>query len=314
MDELARTLEVLRGRRVLVTGSTGFKGSWLCTWLVALGADVGGFALSPAPDAPLFDLLQLKSRIRQHIGDIREVDELHMVFEQEQPEVVIYLAAQALVPRGYELPKLTFDTNVGGGVNLLEAVRTTPSVKALVFVTSDKCYLNKEWEFAYRENDELGGRDPYSASKAAAELVFGCYQSAYFDQRRAFGAASARAGNVIGGGDRSLDRIVPDCIRALEQGEPIKLRNPYATRPWQHVLEPLSGYLLLAARLFSGDRSATGSWNFALSTEFVRTVEEVARRVADQWGGGKSLSMRTRNRAPTRLSSWCCQTTKQGGF
>ncbi len=289
MDELAKTLEIFRGHRVLVTGSTGFKGSWLSTWLAELGAEVVGFALPPAPDAPLFDLLRLKSRIRQHIGDVRNIDEVVAVFQREQPQIVIHLAAQALVPLGYDIPKLTFDTNIGGGVNLLEAVRVTPSVRALVFVTSDKCYLNKEWDFAYRETDELGGRDPYSTSKAAAELVFGCYQSAYFSQRHAFGAASARAGNVIGGGDRSLDRIVPDCIRALEKGEPIRLRNPHATRPWQHVLEPLSGYLLLAARLFSGDQSAVGSWNFALDTEFVRTVEEVARRVADQWGGGEVI-------------------------
>src|SRR5262249_22047984 len=168
-------------------------------------------------------------------------------------EVIIHLAAQAIVLHGYELPKLTFETNVSGGVNLLELVRTTPAVQALVFITSDKCYRNKEWIWPYRENDELGGTDPYSSSKAAMELVFACYQDSYFRHRSDFAAATARAGNVIGGGDRSRDRIVPDCINAIETGAPIRLRNPHATRPWQHVLEPVSGYLLLAARLLRGD-------------------------------------------------------------
>jgi len=289
MDALTSALKVLRGRRVLVTGSTGFKGSWLCTWLIGLGADVAGFALEPEPDAPLFDMLRLRKRMRQHFGDIRDFETARRVVETEKPDIIIHLAAQSLVRRGYELPKLTFDTNVSGGVNLLEVVRISPSVRALVFVTSDKCYLNKEWSWAYRENDELGGRDPYSSSKAAAELVFACYQSAYFGGRPQFAAASARAGNVIGGGDRSRDRILPDCIAALEKKVPIKLRNPNATRPWQHVLEPVSGYLLLAARLFSGETVAMGSWNFAPNSENVRTVKEVAEGVIAQWKGGELL-------------------------
>ncbi|HVX91630.1 MAG TPA: CDP-glucose 4,6-dehydratase [Xanthobacteraceae bacterium] len=287
MESVVKSLATLRGRRVLVTGSTGFKGSWLCTWLSRIGADVAGFALPPEPDAPLFDLLRLRERIRQHFGDIRDLDATRRVVEAEKPEVVIHLAAQALVRRGYAEPKLTFDTNVGGGVNLLEAVRNAPTVRALVFVTSDKCYLNKEWVWAYRENDELGGHDPYSSSKAAAELVFACYQSAYFRARGEFAAASARAGNVIGGGDRSRDRILPDCVFALERREPVRLRNPAATRPWQHVLEPVSGYLLLAARLLGGDLTASGAWNFAPNVENVRTVKELAQRVAGQWEGGE---------------------------
>ncbi|HVY59192.1 MAG TPA: CDP-glucose 4,6-dehydratase [Xanthobacteraceae bacterium] len=308
------SLRTLRGRRVLVTGSTGFKGSWLSTGLLELGADVAGFALPPEPDAPLFDMLRLRERIRQHFGDIRDLDSIRRVVETEAPDVIVHLAAQALVRRGYEEPKLTFDTNVGGGVNLLEAVRAAPSVRALVFVTSDKCYLNKEWVWAYRENDELGGHDPYSASKAAAELVFACYQSAYFRDCPSFAAASARAGNVIGGGDRSSDRIVPDCVSALERQSPIKLRNPSATRPWQHVLEPVSGYLLLAARLLAGDRNAAGAWNFAPDVENVRTVKELAQQVAALWRGGEvvvapeagapheaQLLMLSNDKAKTRL-------------
>lgn len=282
-------LETFRGRRVLVTGSTGFKGSWLCTWLVNLGAEVSGFALEPEVDAPLFDMVGLRGRIRQHIGDIRDVDAIKAAVLSEKPEIVIHLAAQALVRRGYNEPKLTFDTNVGGGVNLLEAIRSVDSVRSLVFITSDKCYLNKEWELAYREDDELGGHDPYSASKAAAEIVFACYQSAYFHGRDGFLAATARAGNVIGGGDRSRDRILPDCVQALESNAPIKLRHPNATRPWQHVLEPLSGYLTLAAGLFNGNAKTRGAWNFAPNSENVRTVREVAERVAGHWNGGQVI-------------------------
>jgi len=289
LGDLVKEFDVLRGRRVLVTGSTGFKGGWLCTWLTAVGAKVSGLALPPEPDAPLFGMLRLEQRIKQHFGDIRDLDMVKNVFEAEQPEIVVHLAAQALVRRGYEMPKLTFDTNVGGGINVLEAIRATPSVRALVFVTSDKCYLNKEWTWAYRENDELGGGDPYSSSKAAAELAFACYQSAYFHRRNRFAAATGRAGNVIGGGDRSRDRIVPDCIYALEGSEPIRLRNPHATRPWQHVLEPVSGYLLLASRLFAGDNAASGSWNFAPNVENVRSVHELATTLSGLWGGGEVI-------------------------
>jgi len=289
LGDLVKELGLLRGRRVLVTGSTGFKGGWLCTWLVGLGAKVSGLALPPEPDAPLFGMLRLDQRIKQHFGDIRDPAVVRHALAEEQPDIVIHLAAQALVRRGYEMPKLTFDTNVGGGVNLLEAIRETPSVGALVFVTSDKCYLNKEWIWAYRENDELGGSDPYSSSKAAIETIFAAYQAAYFQQREKFGAATGRAGNVIGGGDRSRDRIVPDCVYALERREPIRLRNPRATRPWQHVLEPVSGYLLLAARLSAQDKVALGSWNFAPNVENVRTVQQLAEAVAERWDGGKVI-------------------------
>jgi len=279
-------LSIFKGRRVLVTGSTGFKGSWLCTWLTTLGADVSGFALPPKPDAPLFDQLRLRDRITQYDGDIRDLATVLGVFSKAKPEIVIHLAAQALVRDSYDDPKETFDTNVGGATNLLEAVRANEDIKALVFITSDKCYRNKEWIWGYRENDELGGHDPYSGSKAAAELVFASYQDSFFAHRDGFAAASTRAGNVIGGGDFSANRIVPDCIRSLKNDDEITLRSPNATRPWQHVLEPLSGYLVVARELLLNAEATSGSWNFGPEPENVRTVEELTRNAIDIWGAG----------------------------
>ncbi|HSM98265.1 MAG TPA: CDP-glucose 4,6-dehydratase, partial [Gallionella sp.] len=251
MDQMvSRNLaESFRGKRVLVTGHTGFKGSWLALWLHQMGAHVLGYALPPERDDDHFNLLGLVRQIDHVVGDIRDHAAVRQAFERFQPEIVFHLAAQPLVRYSYAEPKLTFDTNVAGSVNILEAVRTTQSIKALVYVTSDKCYRNNEWIWGYRENDELGGHDPYSASKAAAELVFSSYQDSFFHARAGFGAATVRAGNVIGGGDWALDRIVPDAIRALRADKPVMLRNPNSTRPWQHVLEPLSGYLMIAANL-----------------------------------------------------------------
>lgn len=277
---------IFKGRRVLVTGSTGFKGSWLCTWLLHLGAEVSGFALAPAEDAPLFDQLNLRERIDQHDGDIRDMDTVRRMLAATKPEIVFHLAAQPLVRYSYDEPKETFDTNVAGAVNLLDAIREGDTVKALVFVTSDKAYRNKEWIWGYRENDELGGHDPYSASKAAAEIVFAGYQDSFFKKRAGFAAASVRAGNVIGGGDMSLDRIVPDCIRAMRNDEEIVLRNPQSTRPWQHVLEPLSGYMAVAAGLLRDPENTTGAWNFGPDAENVRTVEELTQKAIDVWGAG----------------------------
>lgn len=279
-------LSSLRGRRVLITGSTGFKGSWLCTWLSDLGAEVWGFALPPEPDAPLFEQLRLPSRIRQIHGDIRDLAAVQDGIAQARPEAIIHLAAQALVFRSYAEPKLTFDTNVAGAVNLLEAVRGAPDLRSLVFITSDKCYRNKEWVWGYRENDELGGADPYSASKAAAELVFSAYADSFLNVSQTLVAATARAGNVVGGGDMSANRIIPDCIRSLRAGNPIAVRRPHATRPWQHVLEPLSGYLTLACRQLAGDRGADGSWNFGPNAENVRTVGELTQAVVARYGSG----------------------------
>ena len=276
----------LKGRRVLVTGSTGFKGSWLCSWLLDLGAQVCGFALPPEPDAPLFGQLKLGDRINQIYGDIRDLDAVRNAFAVARPEVVIHLAAQALVFKGYAEPKMTFDVNVGGATNLLECARQSEDLRSLVFITSDKCYRNKEWIWGYRENDELGGADPYSASKAAAELVFAAYAESFLRARPSLIAATARAGNVVGGGDMSENRIVPDCIRSLRRGETIVLRRPLATRPWQHVLEPLSGYLTLACGQLAGDQRVVGGWNFGPNAENVDTVEVLARSVVARWGSG----------------------------
>ncbi|MCH7691845.1 MAG: CDP-glucose 4,6-dehydratase [Proteobacteria bacterium] len=278
--------DVFRGKRVLVTGDTGFKGSWLSLWLTELGADVTGYALPAEGGQPLFDLLGLERMIRHVDGDVRDADAVQAAFAEARPEIVFHLAAQSLVRRSYDEPKYTFDTNVGGAVNVLEAVRATPSVRAVVCITSDKCYRNKEWVWGYRENDELGGHDPYSASKAAAEMVIGAYIASYFHGDGAPGVASTRAGNVIGGGDWTTDRIVPDCMRALKEGAGIVLRNPDATRPWQHVLEPLSGYLLLAARLLEDPGRHSGAWNFGPRPGSVRTVRELAETVVRDWGGG----------------------------
>lgn len=297
MGSLALDPSVYKGRRVLVTGDSGFKGSWLSLWLSEMGAEAVGISLPPKTPRDHFTVTELSKRIRHHEIDIRDGRAVASVFEKFQPEIVFHLAAQALVRASYEDPKTTFDTNVGGSVNILEAVRQSPSVRVLVFITSDKCYFNKEWVWGYRENDELGGVDPYSASKAAAENVFQAYLKSYFAKRSDFGAASTRAGNVIGGGDYSPDRIVPDCIRALEKNETIVLRNPQATRPWQHVLEPVGAYLLLASRLIKDPKKFSGSWNFGPDSKSVRTVEDLARLAIEVWGSG-SLEVRRDLQAP----------------
>jgi len=280
-------LSIFKGKRVLVTGDTGFKGSWLGLWLSELGADVLGFSLPPERGNDHFNEIGLDKVIKHIDGDIRDLAQLQSVFDEFQPEFLFHLAAQSLVRFSYDQPKLTFDTNVAGSVNILEAVRATPSLRSVIYVTSDKCYKNKEWIWGYRENDELGGRDPYSASKAAAEIVFSAYIDSFFSKQEGLGVASVRAGNVIGGGDWALDRIVPDSIKALQTKQPIILRNPSSTRPWQHVLEPLSGYLLLAAKLYESPKEFLGSWNFGPRGESIRTVEDLAKRIVSFWGEGE---------------------------
>ncbi len=280
-----RLLDYFAGKKVLITGHTGFKGSWLGHWLTLLGAEVSGYALAPEYDRSHFELLNLHDRIHHIEADIRDSDRLNASFDEVKPDIVFHLAAQALVRQSYDDPKATFDINCGGSVNLLEAVRRTNSIQALVFITSDKCYLNKEWIWGYRENDELGGHDPYSASKAAAEMVFMSYAHSYFLSAPP-AIASTRAGNVIGGGDRAADRIIPDCIRALEAGDPIVVRNPEATRPWQHVLDPLHGYLQLAMALAKGDAESGEAWNFGPELDKGRTVLDVAERATRIWGAG----------------------------
>ena len=278
-------MSYFRGRRVLVTGHTGFKGSWLCAWLQQLGAEVTGLALPPQDDAPLFGQLGLQQRIRHYEGDIRSAELVARVFEESRPEFVFHLAAQALVLQSYDDPVETFGTNVMGSVHVLEACRRTPGLKALVYITSDKCYHNREWLWGYRETDRIGGRDPYGASKACAELVFSSYLHSF--PVEGMSAASVRAGNVIGGGDWSANRLVPDCIRALSAGESIKVRNPDSRRPWQHVLEPLGAYLELAMRLGREGGRFEGNWNVGPHLEANRSVIELVNRVVEAWGEGR---------------------------
>jgi CDP-glucose 4,6-dehydratase len=301
------------GRRILITGHTGFKGSWLAFLLHELGAEVMGFALPPSTSINHFDLLKLGGKIRHLVGDIREASVIANVLQEFQPEYVFHLAAQSLVRSSYDEPVATFATNVMGSVNLLDAVRQCESVRSLVYITSDKCYENVEWIWGYRENDQLGGRDPYSASKAAAEIAFSSYARSFFERRPLLGAASTRAGNVIGGGDWAVDRIIPDCIRAVEAGEPVWLRNPGATRPWQHVLEPLSGYLLLAAHLYEEPKRWGGAWNFGPSTTEARTVKNVADVIVGHIGRGsvKVVESQTHIAHEARLLQLNCEKANQ---
>ena len=273
------------GKSVFITGHTGFKGAWLAYWLTLLGAEVTGYALEPEYPDCLFNSLKLDTKMNHHIADIRDIEKLSGVMQKAQPDMVFHLAAQALVRRSYADPMQTFQTNVIGSLNLVESIRHLPSVKSLVYITSDKCYQNNEWVWGYREADPLGGPDPYSASKACAEHVFKSYYLSYFKGRPNFGCGSTRAGNVIGGGDRSIDRIVPDVIKSIEKKAPIILRNPHATRPWQHVLDPLNGYLTLGMQLYQNPTSFNGEgWNFGPSNQSIKTVLELTNILAGLWG------------------------------
>jgi CDP-glucose 4,6-dehydratase len=277
-----------RGRRVFLTGHTGFKGSWLSLWLHELGADVTGYALQPPTNPSLFETARIDELLRSNIADIRDLERLRAAMQQAKPEVVLHMAAQPLVRRSYVDPVETYATNVMGTVHLLEAVRATAGVRAVVNVTTDKCYLNREWEWGYRENEPMGGHDPYSSSKGCAELVTAAYRSSFFaPDAEAARVATARAGNVIGGGDWAEDRLLPDVLQAFAAGRPVRLRNPGATRPWQHVLEPLRGYLLLAQRLASTPAGGFDQpWNFGPADGDVQTVQQVVQALARQWGGG----------------------------
>jgi len=277
-----------RDRRVLVTGHTGFKGSWLCEWLLSLGAEVAGYSLAPDTDPSHFEILGLADRIRHTVGDVRDAASIAALVQDFKPDAVFHLAAQPLVRLSYREPASTWETNVMGTVNLLEAVRACPSVKACVVITSDKCYENREWPWGYRETEAMGGHDPYSASKGAAELVVASYRRSFFHDPADCRLASGRAGNVIGGGDWSADRIVTDFVKSILAGRPLELRNPAATRPWQHVLEPLSGYLELGRRLCGPDGpDFAEGWNFGPSEESVVLVQELARKLVSRWGKGE---------------------------
>jgi len=294
--------QIFRNRRALVTGHTGFKGSWLCEWLVALGADVWGMSLPPNPGPALFNQLRLEERLHHRIGDIRDRSVVKEMVNECRPDFVFHLAAQPLVRASYECPVETYATNVMGTVHLLESLRCLTKPCAAVMVTTDKCYENREWERAYSEEDALGGHDPYSSSKGAAEIAISAYRRSFFAPEKLLAGlvppvalASARAGNVIGGGDWALDRIVPDCVRSLEAQAPIGIRNPEARRPWQHVLDALGGYLTLAATLWIGLTKPTTSsnrlhsicsaFNFGPNDESNRSVRQLVQEILQYWPG-----------------------------
>ena len=273
---------IYNNKTVLVTGHTGFKGSWLCFWLIQMGAKVIGYSLEPPTSPNHFELLNLD--MVSVIGDIRDSDKLNAVFAQYQPEIVFHLAAQPLVRLSYKEPVETFETNVIGTLKVFEACRNTKSVRAIVNITSDKCYENKEWVWGYRENDPMGGYDPYSASKGCAELVTSSYRNSFFNVNE-YGKshnvllASCRAGNVIGGGDWAKDRLMTDIMVAVSEGKKVVIRNPRATMPWQHVLEPLSGYLMLGQKLFEGKKEFAQAWNFGPGEQGAITVKEVVENI-----------------------------------
>lgn len=295
---MAKTVETLmessfwNGKRVFVTGHTGFKGSWLCLWLASMGAEVTGFALAAQGQPQLFHISGADRDVRSVISDIRNREHLASAISIAQPEIIFHMAAQPLVRQSYSNPVETYEINVLGTAYLLEAVRNALGrgihIRALVNVTTDKCYENKEWEWGYRETDTLGGYDPYSSSKACSELVTASYRRSFFSpqlhQVHGLGIATARAGNVIGGGDASLDRLVPDCLRAFSTGQEVSIRSPRATRPWQHVLEPLSGYLLLARRLFENGSDYASAWNFGPDEKSVVSVERLVHSLSELWG------------------------------
>ncbi|RYD17786.1 MAG: CDP-glucose 4,6-dehydratase, partial [Verrucomicrobiaceae bacterium] len=277
-----------KGKRVFLTGHTGFKGSWLSLWLQAMGAEVTGFSLAPNTEPSLFEAARVAEGMTSVIGDIRDLDALSAAVKAASPEIVIHMAAQPLVRESYVNPVFNYATNVMGTVHLLEGVRHTPAVKAVVIVTSDKCYENREWHWAYREESALGGEDPYSNSKACSELVTHSYRTSFFNPanfaEHGVAVASARAGNVIGGGDWAKDRLVPDALAALQAGSPLVLRNPHSTRPWQHVLEPLNGYLVLAEALFNEGPKHAEAWNFGPYEFSDRTVGWIVDRLCGLWG------------------------------
>jgi len=277
---------IYEGTRVLVTGHTGFKGTWLSIWLTELGAQVTGLALEPESDKEHFVLAGLEHKMDSIYGDIRDPAFVCHVFEQAQPEVVFHLAAQSLVRDSYREPALTFSTNLMGTVHVMEAIRATPSVRSAVLITSDKCYENVETTRGYSEDDRMGGHDPYSASKGCAELAIASYRRSFFSEVGTASIASARAGNVVGGGDWSKDRIVPDCARALTDKEPIEVRSPNSVRPWNHVLEPLGGYLTLGARMLETPGFFESAWNFGPEEGSLVTVRELVEKMIETWGEG----------------------------
>lgn len=276
---------VYKGKKILITGHTGFKGSWLSIWLEKLGAKVIGYSLEPSTNPSVFEICRLDEKVINIIGDVRDYSKLVKVFEEYKPEIVFHLAAQPLVRASYKYPRETYETNVMGTVNLLEAAKNTDSVKAVIVITTDKCYENKEWVYGYRENDPMGGYDPYSSSKGCAELAVSSYRNSFYNERR-IALASARAGNVIGGGDWAEDRLIPDFVRSISQNKAIAIRNPLASRPWQYVLEPLSGYLWLGALMLKNKEKYNSAWNFGPKDTDILSVKEILNIAIKSWGKG----------------------------
>lgn len=291
--------EFWQGKRVFLTGHTGFKGGWLGLWLQQLGANVTGYALDAPTTPSLFEVAGVARGMVSIIGDVRDGEALKRAMAQARPEIVIHMAAQPLVRYSYVNPVETYATNVMGVVNLLEAVRETPGVRSVVNVTSDKCYENREWPWGYRENEAMGGYDPYSNSKGCAELVTAGYRSSFFNAERyaehGIALGSGRAGNVIGGGDWAMDRLIPDMLRAIGAGQPVMIRNPHAIRPWQHVLEPLSGYLTLAEKLYTEGPAHAEGWNFGPHDTDAKSVEWIIERMTQEWGADASWSLDGQN-------------------
>jgi CDP-glucose 4,6-dehydratase len=279
-----------RGKRVLLTGHTGFKGSWLSLWLQSMGATLRGLALPPPTDPALFSIARVAEGMDHCIADIRDLSAVHDTMASFQPEIVIHMAAQPLVRLSYQQPVETYATNVMGTVHLLEAARRCGSVKAIVNITTDKCYENREWVWGYREDEPMGGHDPYSNSKGCAELVSAAYRDSFLKEA-GIAMATARAGNVIGGGDWALDRLIPDILRALQTDQAVLIRNPHAIRPWQHVLEPLSGYLLLAQSLYTSGQANAEGWNFGPRDEDARPVQWIVEQMCARWGHGASWTL-----------------------
>ncbi len=285
-------LNIYKGKKVLITGHTGFKGSWLTVWLNMLGANVIGYALDPLYDDGVFVSSKIGEKIIDYRADVRDFKKLLEVLDKEKPEIIFHLGAQALVLESYQSPLETFEINTMGTANLLEAIRLTESVKTAIFITTDKVYENKEWIWPYREDERLGGYDPYSASKGASELIISSYRNSFFNPEdylnHGKSIASVRAGNVIGGGDWSENRIVPDCIKAIENKEIIKVRSPLSVRPWQHVLEPLGGYLFLGAKMMEQPLKFAEAWNFGPEAENIINVGELVNRLVKNYGTGES--------------------------
>ena len=291
------TPDFWHGKRVLLTGHTGFKGSWLALWLQSLGAEVQGLALAPPTTPNLFNAARVADGLASDLGDIRDVDTVRRAMQRCRPQIVLHLAAQPLVRLSYSTPVDTYATNVMGTVHVLEAARAAGSVRAIVNVTTDKCYQNREWVWGYREDEPMGGRDPYSSSKACAELVTAAYRDSFLAEA-GIAVGSGRAGNVIGGGDWAADRLVPDTLRAFGSGQPVLLRNPQATRPWQHVLEPLDGYLTLAEKLYAHGAGYAAPWNFGPAEDDVQPVQWIVERLAAAWGPGARWQVQADTQGP----------------